>query len=99
MIAQNGERLIDVDWGLGHAANNSVYPVDVAVQAVDRQGLLRDISEVFTKEKMNVIGVQTQSIKGVAWMTFTVEVADAGRLHKVLGMVAELGGVRSARRN
>jgi GTP pyrophosphokinase len=98
MIAQNGERLIDVDWGLGQAANNSVYPVDVAVQALDRQGLLRDISEVFTKEKMNVIGVQTQSIKGVAWMTFTVEVTDAGRLHKVLGMVAELGGVRSARR-
>ena len=65
-------------------------PVDVAVQAQDRQGLLRDISEVFTKEKMNVTGVQTQSIKGVAWMTFTVEVADSGRLHKVLGLVAEI---------
>jgi len=60
--------------------------------------LLRDISEVFTKEKMNVTGVQTQSIKGVAWMTFTVEVSDSGRLHKVLAMVAELPGVRSARR-
>ena len=31
-------------------------------------------------------------------MTFTVEVADASRLHKVLGLVAELPGVRSARR-
>jgi GTP pyrophosphokinase len=63
-----------------------VYPVDVAVQASDRQGLLRDISEVFTKEKMNVTGVQTQSIKGVAWMTFTVEVSPtSGRLHKVSG--------------
>jgi GTP pyrophosphokinase len=75
-----------------------VYPVDVAVQAIDRQGLLRDISEVFTKEKMNVIGVQTQSVKGVAWMTFTVEVTDSGRLTKVLGIVSELAGVRSARR-
>jgi GTP pyrophosphokinase len=28
-----------------------VYPVDVAVEAADRQGLLRDISEVFAKEK------------------------------------------------
>jgi GTP pyrophosphokinase len=98
MVIRNGERLIDVEWGLGQAAANSVYPVDVAVHAVDRQGLLRDISEVFTKEKMNVIGVQTQSIKGIAWMTFTVEVADSGRLHKVLTMVTELSGVRSARR-
>jgi len=70
----------------------------VAIEAADRQGLLRDISEVFTKERMNVIGVQTQSVKGTAWMTFTVEVADAGRLHKVLAVVAELKGVRSARR-
>jgi len=98
MVAKNGERLIDVEWGLSQAGGGSVFPVDVAVQAQDRQGLLRDISEVFTKEKMNVIGVQTQSIKGTAWMTFTVEVADAGRLHKVLGLVAELSGVRSARR-
>jgi GTP pyrophosphokinase len=98
MVAKNGERLIEVEWGLTQTAGGSVFPVDVMVLAQDRQGLLRDISEVFTKEKMNVIGVQTQSIKGTAWMTFTVEVADAGRLHKVLGLVAELPGVRSARR-
>jgi len=98
MVAKNGERLIDVEWGVGQAASGSVYPVDVAVQAQDRQGLLRDISEVFTKEKMNVTGVQTQSIKSVAWMTFTVEVSDSGRLHKVLGLVADLPGVRWARR-
>ncbi len=47
---------------------------------------------------MNVIGVQTQSIRGIAWMTFTVEVSDAGRLNKVLGIVADLRGVRTARR-
>jgi GTP pyrophosphokinase len=72
--------------------------VDVAVEAADRQGLLRDISEVFAREKTNVIGVQTQSVKGTAWMTFTVEVADSGRLNKVLGIVASVPGVRSARR-
>ncbi|MBP6752907.1 MAG: GTP pyrophosphokinase, partial [Alicycliphilus sp.] len=80
------------------AAGAAVYPVDVAVEASDRQGLLRDISEVFAREKTNVIGVQTQSVKGTAWMTFTVEVSDAGRLNKVLGMVANVQGVRSARR-
>jgi GTP pyrophosphokinase len=98
MVAKNGERVIDVEWGHNAAASTSVYPVDVSIEAADRQGLLRDISEVFTKEKMNVIGVQTQSVKGTAWMTFTVEVADSGRLNKVLGVVADLNGVRSARR-
>ena len=64
----------------------------------DRQGLLRDTSEVFAKEKMNLIGVQTQSLKSTAWMTFTVEVADAIKLQRALAMVRELEGVRSARR-
>ena len=99
MAVRNAERVIEVEWGAPKAAATaSVYPVDVAIEAADRQGLLRDISEVFAKEKMNVIGVQTQSVKGTAWMTFTVEVADSGRLNKVLGVVATVLGVRSARR-
>ncbi len=98
MVTKNGERVIEVEWGVPQSSDKAVYPVDVAVQAADRQGLLRDISEVFTKEKMNVTGVQTQSVKGTAWMIFTVEVSDSGRLSRVLGLVAELSGVRSARR-
>jgi GTP pyrophosphokinase len=70
----------------------------VAVEAADRQGLLRDISDVLAREKMNVIGVQTQSVKGTAWMTFTVEIADVTRLKQVLAVVAAVPGVRSARR-
>nr|WP_315848210.1 bifunctional (p)ppGpp synthetase/guanosine-3',5'-bis(diphosphate) 3'-pyrophosphohydrolase [uncultured Rhodoferax sp.] len=98
MVNRSGDRLIEVEWGVPQGKDGNVYPVDVAVEAHDRQGLLRDISEVFAKEKMNVIGVQTQSVKGTAWMTFTVEVSESGRLSKVLKIVGELSGVRSARR-
>jgi GTP pyrophosphokinase len=98
MVTRSGDRVIEVEWGGKTGGDGSVYPVDVAVEANDRQGLLRDISEVFAKEKMNVIGVQTQSIRGIAWMTFTVEVSGSGRLNRVLGIVAELNGVRAARR-
>ncbi len=98
LAARHGERVIEVRWGENKGANPSVYPVDVAVEAFDRQGLLRDISEVFAKEKMNVIGVQTQSVKGTAWMTFTVEIGDAVSLNKVLGTVRGVKGVRAARR-
>jgi GTP pyrophosphokinase len=98
MVTRSGDRVIEVEWGGKTGGGGAVYPVDVAVEANDRQGLLRDISEVFAKEKMNVIGVQTQSVRGLAFMTFTVEVSDSGRLTKVLGTVAELAGVRNARR-
>jgi GTP pyrophosphokinase len=97
LAARNAERVIEVEWG-APKSDGAVYPVDVAVEAADRQGLLRDISEVFAKEKMNVIGVQTQSVKGTAWMTFTVEIADSARLSKVLGLVKEVQGVRWAKR-
>jgi GTP pyrophosphokinase len=92
------DRVIVVAWGLSQAQNPIYYPVDVALEANDRQGLLRDISEVFAKERMNVVGVQTQSIKGIAWMTFTVEINDALKLEKVLVLVKEIKGVRAARR-
>ena len=106
MAGGSPDRVIGVDWSESRPAEGStqgaVYPVDVSIEASDRQGLLRDISEVFAKEKMNVIGVQTQSVKdkrgGTAWMTFTVEVAQSGRLKQVLAVVAEVAGVRSARR-
>jgi predicted amino acid-binding ACT domain protein len=46
------------------------------VEAADRSGLLRDISEVFAKEKINVTGVHpigAEATGGTAYMTFTVE--------------------------
>ncbi len=98
IAARTPDRVIEVEWGLGKAEAPALYPVDVAVEAADRQGLLRDISEVFAKEKMNVTGVQTQSVKGTAWMTFTVEVAGSAGLARVLGVVAKVAGVRSVRR-
>lgn len=102
MASGSPDRVIEVEWSSPKTPDGSVYPVDVAVEAADRQGLLRDISEVFAKEKMNVIGVQTQSVKdnrgGTARMTFTVEVAQSSRLNQVLGIVADVAGVRSARR-
>jgi GTP pyrophosphokinase len=97
LAARSAERVIEVEWG-APKSDVAVYPVDITLEAADRQGLLRDISELLAKEKMNVIGVQTQSLKGTAWMTFTVEIADSARLNKVLGLVAEVKGVRRAKR-
>ncbi|NHZ79303.1 RelA/SpoT family protein [Massilia sp. CCM 8695] len=90
------ERVIHTDWG--RAGQDTVYPVDLFILASDRQGLLRDISEVFSREKINVIGVNTQSAKGQARMTFTAEIGSTAQLQKALGAIMEVGGVQEARR-
>ena len=100
MAQSSPGRVIEVEWGRPSGERTALYPLDVVVEAADRQGLLRDISEVFAKEKMNVTGVHTVSAKdrSTAWMTFTVEVSDAARLGPVLAQIARVAGVRHARR-
>ncbi len=98
MRVRDPERMIDVDWGEAGVRADAVYPVDVQVVAQDRQGLLRDISEVFSREKINVVGVQTESRKGMARMGFTAEVGDARQLSKALLVIGEVQGVIEARR-
>ena len=44
------------------------------VLAQDRPGLLRDISEVYAREKLNVVGVNSTSSNGEARMLFTIEI-------------------------
>ncbi|MGH6623167.1 MAG: RelA/SpoT family protein, partial [Burkholderiaceae bacterium] len=89
------ERVVDVAWG---APAEAVYPVELLVNAQDRPGLLRDISEVFAREKLNVIGVSTQSQQAEARMLFTVEVRSAAEIARVVALVREVKGVFGARR-
>ncbi|TFW24694.1 bifunctional (p)ppGpp synthetase/guanosine-3',5'-bis(diphosphate) 3'-pyrophosphohydrolase [Massilia arenosa] len=96
MRAKNPERVIDADWGAQETS--TVYPIDLFILANDRQGLLRDISEVFSREKINVIGVNTQSAKGTARMTFTAEISSTAQLQKAIAAISEVTGVQEARR-
>jgi len=98
MALRTAERVIAVAWGATRPGECAVYPVDVSIESTDRPGLLRDLSELFAREKMNVVGVHTQSQRGLASMLFTVEVSDSGRLNGVLTSACRIEGVRSARR-
>ncbi len=91
------ERVIQTTWGMPEP--DTVYPVDIDVLAGDRQGLLRDISDVFMREKINVIGVRTQSSKGQARMAFTVEIVSTDSLNKAIQMISEVGGVMQVKRH
>jgi len=90
------ERVIQTEWG--SAGSETVYPVDIFILAGDRQGLLRDISEVFSREKINVTGVNTQTTKGQARMVFTAEIGSTSQLQKALAAIREVQNVHEARR-
>lgn len=96
MQTKSPERVIQTEWG--SAGIETVYPVDLFILAQDRQGLLRDISEVFSREKINVIGVNTQSAKGQARMIFTAEIGSTAQAQKALAAIMEVGGVMEAKR-
>jgi GTP pyrophosphokinase len=97
MEAAAPERVIATEWG--SPAPDTVYPVDLFILASDRQGLLRDISEILLREKINVIGVSTQSSRGQARMAFTAEITSTAQLQRALGIIRDVTGVQEARRN
>jgi GTP pyrophosphokinase len=103
MASTAPERQIPVQWGAASASTPALYPVDVLVESIERNGLLRDVLDVFAKEKMNVSSVNTQSMRSHAksetgWTTLTVEVTDSAQLQRVFRTVSQVSGVRSIRR-
>ncbi len=101
MAQRSPERMLHTTWSaeVMNGRGSSVYPVDLTVESADRQGLLRDISEVFVREKMNVIGVKSQSRRNIAYMQFTVEVSSAVQIQRACLLLGEIQGViRASRR-
>jgi len=101
MAQRSPERVLHTTWSaeVMNGRGSSVYPVDLAVESADRQGLLRDISEVFAREKINVIGVKSQSRRNIAYMQFTVEVSNAAQIQRACTLLGEIQGViRASRR-
>lgn len=101
MAAQAPERVLETAWGERRTTRGERapgYATDVVVRANDRPGLLRDVTEVFARDRLNVTEVQTQSRQHVANMRFTLEVSDRQALQKALNAIAEVPGVFEARR-
>jgi GTP pyrophosphokinase len=89
------DRLMPADWG---KTGEAPFAADLEVVAVDRQGLLRDISDAIARERINVTGVNTIS-KGVyAFMRFTLQVSSGDAITRVLRSLKDVAGVDTARR-
>jgi GTP pyrophosphokinase len=91
------QRVVQVNWG---QEDQQVYPVDISVEAFDRQGLLRDITLVLAEESVDLITVNTSSDKSqnIAAIDMTVEVPSLDTLGEVLARLSRLPNILSARR-
>lgn len=94
---QEAERIIEVSWG---DTPENTYPVDITVEAVDRHGLLRDITVLLANEKINLIAVNTLSDKSqhAASMSFTMEVPSLSALSRLMIKMTHLPNILSVYR-
>jgi GTP pyrophosphokinase len=90
-------RIIEVNWGGKPAA---VYPVDIEIEAYDRSGLLRDITQVLSASKSDVLALNTLSNKdeNTATMTVTVEISSLEQLARLLAQIRNLPNIIDVRR-
>ena len=89
------DRLLKAQWGNNKAAR---FAADIEIEAHDRRGLLRDITELFSHEKVNVTKVNTQSEDDFAHMRFSIEIIDLSQLSRLLALLHQVENVISARR-
>ena len=94
------ERLINVIWADQNETPNGSYPVDIRVYAIDRKGLLRDISSILSIEDVDVVGVKTHSDKKTdrASMKFTIEIENISQLSRVMEKISQLPDIIEVKR-
>ncbi|MEE4192674.1 MAG: GTP diphosphokinase [Halieaceae bacterium] len=95
---EHPERIIEVNWGSSEQRGS--YDVDIGIEAYDRSGLLRDITELLAAARINVLSINTSTDRSehIATMRLRVEVPDLGFLGKLLNRISSLNNVISARR-
>jgi len=91
------ERTIEVAWG---GSESATYPVDLTLRAMDRSGLLRDISTVLADENANVTELTTHTDKKSmeTVMAISLEIRDLPTLSTAITRLEQLPNVISIRR-
>lgn len=91
------KRLVSVEWA-DH--DHQTFVINLVIQAVDRKGLLKDITSIFSDLKINVLAVQTLSDKDTqtADMQIMMEIEDLEQLQKVSDKIRQLANVQKVYR-
>lgn len=96
LIERDPEREIKAAWKI---KSGRYQPVDIHVEAYDRRGLLRDLTQIIDKENVNIRQVQTLSNDdNIAFLKFHIEVSGLAHLSKLLAKLEQQHGILHARR-
>src|SRR6202521_2091099 len=80
--AQDRARVVPVDWD---AEATHLYPVDIKIEAWDRQGLLRDIATVVAENRVNMSALEVHVYDDkTAVVSATVEIDSLAQLSRVM---------------
>ncbi|HFD91756.1 MAG TPA: GTP diphosphokinase [Gammaproteobacteria bacterium] len=91
------DRIVNVEWG---SAGQETFPVDIQISAIDRQGLLRDITSVLANDKVNLIAANTFSDhkRHLAQMRLSLEIGNIAELSRILARIDQLPNVIDVKR-
>lgn len=89
-------RLIEVSWG----QDGESYPVEIEIRAIDRKGLLKDITQILAHEHVNILRTfsLTDQTDQTVRLEVTAEVSDLGQLSLALDKLEQVHNVLSAQR-
>ena len=95
-LMEHPERLIGVEWDTSGATQ---FQVEIMVEATDRMGLLKDVTQAVGDAGGNILSAATStSAQGVARLRFLVAISDASLLDTLLASVGRVPSVYDARR-
>lgn len=90
-LKQDKDRLIEVDWA---PTTKSVFMVQIQVEALDRSGLLSDVTRVLSEHHVNILSATVQTTNDrLALSRFVFEMGDTVHLDRVLNAVRRIDAV------
>jgi GTP diphosphokinase / guanosine-3',5'-bis(diphosphate) 3'-diphosphatase len=90
------ERLIDVEW---ESVDQQTYPITVRIEALDRPGLLNEITNVVAEHKVNIVAASIGTRPdGTATISATLKVTSLQQLSKVLARIERIRDITSVTR-
>jgi GTP pyrophosphokinase len=96
MIKLEPDRAVEADWEMQPTRGQSVQ---IVVEAYDRRGLLKDLTQVIFSDQINIRQVNTISeADGIANMKLLIEVKGLAQLSRLLARLEQQPGIISARR-
>jgi GTP diphosphokinase / guanosine-3',5'-bis(diphosphate) 3'-diphosphatase len=94
-LMYQAERRIAVEWGGDSAAT---FPVQLAIRAKDRAGLLAEITAVISGAGSNIRNLESRPDRLNARIEASLEIADRRQLESILANIRKISGVHGVER-